>query len=67
MKHKRSNSNSSRSKKNPCVEFVPGDGCIRFNFKLCGELTLGISGARERRHRSVRSRFRSAVRRCRSD
>jgi AraC-like DNA-binding protein len=29
--------------KNPRVEFVPGDGLIQFNFKVSGDLTLGVS------------------------
>lgn len=29
--------------KNPRIEFVPGDGRMQFYFKLCGDLTLGVS------------------------
>jgi AraC-like DNA-binding protein len=31
--------------KNPRVELVPGDGLIQFNFKVSGDLTLGVSRA----------------------
>lgn len=29
--------------KNPRVELVPGDGMLQFNFRLSGDLTLGVS------------------------
>jgi len=32
--------------KNPRFELVPGDGLIQFNFKVTGDLTLGVSGAK---------------------
>jgi AraC-like DNA-binding protein len=32
--------------KNPRFELVPGDGLIQFNFKVTGDLTLAVSGAK---------------------
>jgi AraC-like DNA-binding protein len=29
--------------KDPRIELVPGDGLVQFYFKLCGDLTLGVS------------------------
>ena len=31
--------------KDPRIEFVPGDGLIQFNFKVSGDMTLGVSRA----------------------
>lgn len=32
--------------KNPRIELVPGDGLVQFNFKVSGDLTLGVSRTR---------------------
>src|SRR5260370_6788599 len=36
---------------NTRMEFVPGDGLVQFNFKLCGDMTLAVN-ARSEEHTS---------------